>query len=218
MKYLKLLLIPIVLAGTMLSANGAFSDVKSTDWFAPFVEELSYLKIVGGNPDGTFTPNREMTRAEITKVAVEIAKRSGTISSDDVSKASYFTDVPTSSWFAPYVALSSANGIIEGYKNPDGSSTGLFKPEQKVSRAEAIKIFLTASGIQKKEEPRETFSDVPDEEWYASFVTTAYNWGIVDGYRNSAGNLTGQFGPNDPVTRAQAAKIGVLVMDPYAIK
>lgn len=217
MKYYKILFTVVLLALSATSAHAVFTDVKSSDWFSAYVEELAYLKIVSGNPDGSFRPNQEMTRAEITKVAVEIAKRSGTISSDDTSKALTFEDVSVNSWYAPYVALSSSNAIIEGYKHPDGSNTDFFKPEQKVSRAEALKILLTASGIGSKQEPRETFIDVVDDSWYAPFVTTAFNWGIVDGYRNKTGKLTGQFGPSDPVTRAQAAKIGVLVLDPYAL-
>lgn len=201
---------------TLLSpvAHAAFTDVAEDAWFAPFVTELSANGIVGGNPDGTFAPDNQITRAELAKIAVNIAKKSGVISSDDTTGAPTFKDVDKDAWFHSYVALGAKNKVFEGYKNPDGSLTGFFKPENHVTRAEAIKVLLLAADVRTKSEPIETFSDVGANEWFTSYVTTAFNWGIVDGYRNAKGKLTSKFGPNDPVTRAQAAKISVLALDP----
>ena len=197
-----------------LNTAFAFTDVTADDWFNPYVTELAAQGVVGGNPDGTFAPNAQISRAELAKIAVNIAKHSGVITSDSTEGAPAFNDVLKGAWYEEFVQLGAKNKIFEGYKNPDGSLTGFFKPEQKVTRAEAIKVLLGAAAVRTKSEPAETFSDVDADAWFTPYVTTAFNWNIVDGYRNTAGKLTGKFGPFDPVTRAQAAKIGVLVQDP----
>ena len=51
--------------------------------------------------------------------------------------------------------------------------------------------------------------DVPRFAWYALYVQQAAEAGIVGGYKDARSNLTGQFGPADPVTLAQALKMAV---------
>ncbi len=51
------------------------------------------------------------------------------------------------------------------------------------------------------------FTDVPKNAWYAPFVSTVSRRGILTGYKNSAGHSTGLFGPGNPVTTAELAKI-----------
>lgn len=55
----------------------------------------------------------------------------------------------------------------------------------------------------------EKFSDVPPNAWYAEYVNAAVDAGIVSGYRDVSGNLTGTFGPGDRVTVAEALKIAM---------
>ena len=50
-----------------------------------------------------------------------------------------------------------------------------------------------------------TFTDVPSSAWYAPYVRWASNQGLVSGYKDSNGNLTGRFGPEDSLTRAELA-------------
>jgi hypothetical protein len=51
------------------------------------------------------------------------------------------------------------------------------------------------------------FTDVPNEAWFAAFVRTVAKRGILTGYRSSTGESTGEFGPQNPVTIAELAKI-----------
>lgn len=51
--------------------------------------------------------------------------------------------------------------------------------------------------------------DVPQSAWFASFIQQAAEAGIVNGYRDTRGRLTGRFGPENPVTIAEALKIAV---------
>ncbi|MBI5152386.1 S-layer homology domain-containing protein [Candidatus Peregrinibacteria bacterium] len=48
--------------------TGVFKDVPKTHPYAPFVEKAYQLGIVGGNPDGTFAPDKSVNRAEVAKI------------------------------------------------------------------------------------------------------------------------------------------------------
>lgn len=52
-----------------------------------------------------------------------------------------------------------------------------------------------------------TFTDVPTREWFAPFVSNAIKTGIMSGYKDSDGKLTGIYGPGNNVTVAELAKI-----------
>ena len=51
------------------------------------------------------------------------------------------------------------------------------------------------------------FTDVEDSAWFAPYVTSLADWGVVSGYKNAAGQTTGAFGPGDPVTVAEVLKM-----------
>lgn len=60
------------------------------------------------------------------------------------------------------------------------------------------------------------FSDVPTNAWFATPIQAVAEGGIMQGYRDTAGNLTGKFGPADAVTRAQFLKmVAVMMVDRY---
>jgi len=54
-----------------------------------------------------------------------------------------------------------------------------------------------------------TLIDVPQSAWFAEYVRAAAEAGIVNGYMDEQGKLTGQFGPSNPITLAEALKIAV---------
>ncbi len=53
------------------------------------------------------------------------------------------------------------------------------------------------------------FRDTDDNEWFTSFVASLSSEGIVGGYKDANGNLTGQFGPADPVLVSQVLKMAL---------
>ena len=113
--------------------------------------------------------------------------------------AAAFTDVESGKWYAEGINYCSSKGIIKGYK--DGS----FKPNNSITRAELAAICSTGLELQDKAE--NTFSDVKDDAWYAPYVLACVEAGIISGYGN------GKFGPNDRVTREQAALIASNIFD-----
>lgn len=66
------------------------------------------------------------------------------------------------------------------------------------------------------------FGDVPQSAWFATYVRSAAEAGIVNGYRDDRGHLTGEFGPGNNITVAEALKIAVegagYTTDKYAFK
>ena len=124
-----------------------------------------------------------------------------TVSVLPLQQAKAFTDVPLESWIYPYVVDLLNEGVID--------SADKYRPDDKMNRAELVKVVIIASGEAGKEVLPEypTFDDAPVGVWFFPYVERAATLGIVSGYSDPDGNLTGRFGSADPVTRAQAVKI-----------
>ena len=105
-----------------------YYDVLPEDWFNNAVSTLTNAGILNGYPDGNFAPNGNITRAEFAAMAV----RFFTDEEEDV-KGDSFPDI-ADHWANYEINLAYAKDIIEGY--PDGT----FKPDQEITRAEAVTI------------------------------------------------------------------------------
>jgi len=123
------------------------------------------------------------------------------VSNVQVAFAQTFNDVPTDAWYYDYVEQLVSDGVIE--------ARDTYRPNDGLIRAEIAKIVIMAvDGLADYEAPATpTFDDVAPDAWYYDYVEAAVQLGIVKGYTDAAGNLTGKFGPTDTVSRAQATKI-----------
>lgn len=52
-----------------------FPDVQSDQWYYPFVMQIKDWNVVNGNDDGTFAPDRNINRAEFSKMIVRYDER-----------------------------------------------------------------------------------------------------------------------------------------------
>ena len=96
-----------------------FSDVKSTDWFAPFVNWAAEKGISAGYNDGTFGPNRSVTRAEAATLIIKYAESEQIELSETNNRNTVFSDdskIPN--WAKENVYRSLHAGLVGGY--PDG--------------------------------------------------------------------------------------------------
>lgn len=86
--------------------------------------------------------------------------------------ASVFTDVPRDAWFAPYIWRVNQRSLMAGYKNADGSLTGIFGPDRPVSVAELIVIAQRAGShtVDSSLTPR---SRVAMGQWFAASYAAA---------------------------------------------
>ena len=108
-------------------APKTFSDVSSGKWYRDQVGIMAALGIVGGYDDGTFKPDKGITRAEFVKMAVCFMGL-------DQEAAPTFSDVTINHWAYQYIGTAAKMGWIDGYK--DGS----FKPGDRITRAQAVTI------------------------------------------------------------------------------
>lgn len=67
----------ILLLSVPVYADGPFSDVRQTDWFASYVEAAKEAGIVSGYPDGSFRPGRQVTYGEFLAMAMRGRSLSG---------------------------------------------------------------------------------------------------------------------------------------------
>ena len=118
-----------------------------------------------------------------------------------------YTDVPSAAWYAPQVERLKDEGIVDAGE--------FFRPADSLNRAELIKMLITTiDGLKDyTPPPNPTFDDVRPGEWYTNYIEAAATLGITTGYADAEGNLTGLFGPGDPVTRAAATKMLVQAFD-----
>ena len=110
-----------------------------------------------------------------------------------------FPDVPETDWYVTdgYLDYVEDHDLISGYAD------GTFGPAQPVTRAEAVTILWRMAGEPASQGAPVSFPDCDYSEasFYADAVTWACSEGVVSGYEN------GLFGPADPVTREQLAKM-----------
>lgn len=102
-----------------------FSDLDAGNWAAPAVSKMYELGVASGFPDGSFKPDRNLTRAELAKMAASLD-----VLEEDAECS--FPDVAEDSWARPYIASAAAKGWMIG------DNQGNFNPNATVTRAEAV--------------------------------------------------------------------------------
>lgn len=183
-----------VAALTMVASSVAafavdFPDVESTASYAQAVQELSALDVISGYEDGTFGPDKLVTRAEITKMIVDaLAERSSAEASTESTK---FADVSADHWAKGYINQGVADGFIAGMSDTE------FDPDANVTYVQAQKMLVSAIG-------------------YETYAQAQGGWPI--GYKTYAASLDitkGISGIKDSteLTRAQVAQMIDNAMD-----
>jgi hypothetical protein len=182
-------------APTLTPCAITFSDVNPTDYFYEPVRYLYCMGAVSGYADNTFRPFNETTRGQLSKIIV-LAEGWPTINPTIPT----FSDVPTNHPFYVFVETAANHGVISGYAD------GTFRPFNNVTRGQLSKIVVLAEGWQLVNPTAPTFTDVPTNHPFYTFIETAYDRGIVSGYAD------GTFRPANNATRGQIAKIVYLAI------
>lgn len=124
------------------SSLETFNDVLTTDWFFKAVYTAEALKIISGNPDGSFGPAKNVNKVEFLKMlllAFEIK-----FLNYEPPKKSLFTDTTDNKqWFIPYLDFSKNVNIIEADKE------GKIYPNQSLNRGEVAEIVYKLLIIMK---------------------------------------------------------------------
>ena len=160
-------------------------------WAEIYIRRLYDLCILEGYSDYTYRPNQHVTRAELVKMALYAAGIKPNHGCYDNDCGSPFTDLDL--WQGSWIRAAYDHNIVRGY------SYNRFKPNRAITRAEATKVILAAYGYGPLSTSHSFFKDVSG--WSTGWIERAHEMGIVQGIGN------GNFDPNRPITRAEAAKI-----------
>ena len=180
----------LTVSGSRVTMDGkAYSPVTFVNRKAAELNRTDHFAFLVGYTDGTFGPERDMTRAEVTTMFARLLTEQ---IEADKTYSNTFSDVPKGCWAANYIGYMQQFGIITGY------SDGSFRPDAPVTRAEFAAI---ASRFEKLTEGSKSFADVPDTYWAARYINFAATRGWVTGYSD------GTFKPENTITRAEVAAV-----------
>ncbi len=169
----------------------SFKDVPNDYWARKPIEYLAALKIMSGYGDGTFRPDKVLTRGELAAILVK-AKGFKVADYPPVD----FLDLYPGVGFAPFISVAVQRGYMKGYAD------GTFRPKAIVTRAQAAEIFANYAGLYQKEKVSQNpFPDVSKTHWVAPALAASKSAGLFE-------YLGGKdFGPKELLTRAEAAEI-----------
>jgi hypothetical protein len=151
-----------------------------------FVEDKDIKAYISGMPNGKFAPNRNITRGEVAAMISRL------LIEPDSKNASRFNDI--NMWAKEDILKLASYGYINGYN--DGS----FKPNNYITRAELVKIFINIINPKRTQSFRyKHFTDIEDS-WAKKEIMECYRLGLVNGYKH-------KFNPNNYATRAEVVSM-----------
>ena len=172
----------------------SFIDVPSSNVFNEYVQALASLEIINGYYDGTFRPDNPVTRGEFLKIAAGAAE----VDVANPSGIQRFVDVPSYHTFYNWVDYAATMGHISGY------SDGTFRPDDYITRFEAVVILLRFMGtpVSSTSGASQYFIDVTTPA-IAAYTDAAFENGLISGYPDNT------FKPDNNISRGETSKIAV---------
>jgi protein-disulfide isomerase len=190
--------------GGRLETATQFSDkdILYNDYF----DAISWMAengVINGYPDGKFRPKRCVSRAEFLKM---MFKTKGAVTTDDGKNP--FSDLEPNAWYRSYVLAGYYQNIIEGYED------GTFRPENCVSRVEAVKMAMEGMELDQADfiigHAIVDYEDIDPRAWYAKYLANALDKKIVGlshVTKVSAIDDRYNYRPNDSMTREEVAEL-----------
>ncbi|MEM1278870.1 MAG: S-layer homology domain-containing protein [Cyanobacteria bacterium P01_H01_bin.152] len=172
-----------------------FTDLPDGYWAKPYVDALTARGVLNGLPDGTFAPNRPLSRAEL---ATQIAN-AFEMAPANAGKA--FSDLPIDYWATEPINRAVVMGFMTGYPAGD------FRPDAQVSRLQVLVALATGLALSETTESRQQLPRYQDWEtvpaWARQQVGAVIQARIIQPNAQSQGLLR----PQDPATRAEVAAL-----------
>ena len=153
--------------------TSSFSDIKDGAWCCRAVSTLTNMGIIKGYTDGTFQPNKSITRAELATIIARFAKL-------DVNTKT-FSDI-NGHWAQKSIELAAGNGWINGYTD------GTFRPNKSIIRAETFAMINrvldrqteSVSDLLPTSEMNMWSDNLNENAWYYKDVQEATNYHKCD--------------------------------------
>ena len=122
-------------------AGAAFTDQSSIKVDSKVIDTLTEKNVIKGYEDGSFQPDKTVSRAEMAKMIYVLRTNGGTDATTYAVKMSTeFNDV-NNHWASGYIKYCYAYGIVAG------KSSTVFAPDAPVTTVEAAKMLLVYSGV-----------------------------------------------------------------------
>ncbi|MDD2511162.1 MAG: S-layer homology domain-containing protein [Syntrophomonas sp.] len=159
----------------------------SGHWAKDSIMKMINAGVISGYPDGTFKPDKAVTRAEFTVMIVKALNL-------ETRTGKTFTDT-TSHWAKESIATAAAHGIISGYDE------NTFGPDNMITREQAAVIVSRAAQLEAETGELNFTDSKAISPWAQPGVAAAFKAGFISGYPD------GSFKPQGNTTRAEAAII-----------
>jgi len=184
--------------------TSSFTDVPSSSVYYDYVNVLSLWQITAGCTATTFCPSDLVQRGQLAVFVIRsmlgnpCPNNTPCSSGFTYSATPYFTDVPSTDVFFPYIQKFRDLGITSG------CTTTTFCPTDPVTRAQAA-IFLVRGKLKSVfgdnigAPSTASFADVPTNAFAFPFVQKMFELGITSGCSAT------QFCPDRTLTRQEAA-------------
>ena len=152
---------------------GSFTDVKAGMWCNRAIATLTNMGIIKGYTDGSFQPNKSITRAELATIIARFAKL-------DVNTKT-FSDI-NGHWAQKNIELAAGNGWINGYED------GTFRPNNNITRAETFAMINrvldrqteSVSDLLPTSDMNMWSDNLNENAWYYKDVQEATNYHKCD--------------------------------------
>lgn len=165
-------------------AKPSYPDIGALKWYAPHVSYLSHNKLIFGHLDGTFKPDKLISRAEAVALLGRVYGLNGE------PKKTSFSDVSAGSFASGYIQSALEAGLISGF--PDKT----FRPDQSVSRAEMAILLQNAYEFKVNSAIELKYTDVSNGMVSYESIQALEQAGITKGYSET------QFKPETFMSRA----------------
>lgn len=159
----------------------------SGHWAEDIIVELVDSGVISGYPDGTFQPNKKITRAEFTTILVKAFKLETKTGKD-------FTDI-ANHWAEDAIVTAAAHGIVSGY------NANSFGPDNNITREQMAVMIVKAAQLNENGEGKQFIDNDKVSSWAAQAVAIASQHKIIAGYPDNS------FKPQGEATRAEAATV-----------
>ena len=145
--------------------GAAFTDEDDfSPQYAEAAEVLAGMKVMQGYDDGSFLPQRNITRAQVATLIYRAATGDVTDSQTDIySDYDKFDDVQSTDWFAGYVNYCGNAELIKGF------TPTTFGPNKNVTGYQVLAMILRAVGYDQNDE-------FTGSGWEIRTASTAESW------------------------------------------
>jgi len=151
--------------------------------------EVLHRAYIYGYPDGTFRPEKQVTRAE---VAAMLAKLLDLKIKEEVQTA--YSDVPKNHWAAGVIQAVTESGLFKGYED------NTFRPDESITRAELAVVIAKYLKLEEVRPFEIHYSDI-EGHWAVNLIEEVTRYNIIEGYED------GTYRPDEKIKRSETVTL-----------